>query len=805
MGRQGSGRTPFRIVGAVLAVLATLLLGLGQAVAQIITIDPASEASTGVRAIAVEGNRRVDPEAIRSYFHRGPGGHIDAAAVDAGLKALVGSGLFEDVRIRRAGDRLIVSVVERAVISKLAFEGNSKLKDDQLRAEIQSKAGEALSRANVHSDVIRLGELYRRSGYLDANVEPKIIERPSGRVDLVFEIQEGKKTGVKSIEFVGNKAYSGFRLRQIVKSGTTNLLSFFLDNDIYDPDRIEGDRELLRRFYLDHGYSDVRIVAAAASYDPARKGFVVTFTIDEGPLYHIGTVDVRSQIRTIDPATLRGNVRTGTGDIANAGAVDKTADALSMELARRGHSFAVVRPRLDRDRKTRVVNIVYEVEDGPRLYVERINIRGNTKTHDEVIRREFDIVEGDAFNRALIDRAERRLKNLGFFKTVKITSEPGTARDRVVVIVEVQEQPTGEYSVSGGYSTVDGWLGEVKVGERNFLGTGNYVKAALQYGQYARGFDVGFVEPYFLGYRMSFGEDVFARQSWANPYQSYGSTVYGATSTLGTPLSEDTAIAWRYSLSRQSITIAPALMDCSPSNPPPGCYANGEASVPVKQAALAGPQWVSAVGYTLTYNTLDNVRYPTNGVRSDFRQDFAGVGGDVRYLKSTEDFRAYHDIGGDVVAVAREQGGYVTPWGGQPLPLLNGFFGGPDLVRGFAPNGFGPRDVTPGTTKDNLGGTIFWGSSFELRTPAPFLPPEFGLRVAAFADSGSLFGYRGTAGTPSLSQSLQVADSKTIRSSVGASLIWDSPLGPLRVDYAYPTSKASYDVTQRLRFGAYGF
>jgi outer membrane protein insertion porin family len=271
--------------------------------------------------------------------------------------------------------------------------------------------------------------------------------------------------------------------------------------------------------------------------------------------------------------------------------------------------------------------------------------------------------------------------------------------------------------------------------------------------------------------------------------------------TVGTPLSEEAGMQWRYSLYRQSVSLAPALMDCSPSNPPPGCYANGEASIPVKQAALAGPAWVSAVGYTLSYSGLDNPRNPTSGFRSDFRQDVAGLGGDVRFLRSTEDARYYQEITGDVVGMGRVQGGYITPWGGQTLPLLNSFFGGPDLVRGFAPNGFGPRDTTPGTTMDNVGGTAYWATTAEVRAPVPFIPPEAGLRVAAFADAGSLWGFKGVGSTPALSQSLQVSDSKTVRSSIGAGLIWDSPFGPLRVDYAFPTSKASYDITQRLHFG----
>jgi outer membrane protein insertion porin family len=756
-------------------------------------------------SIMVEGNRRIEAETIRSYFHVRPGGRLDAAAMDAALKDLLASGLFQDVRISHAGDRVVVTVVENPVINRVAFEGNKKVKDDQLRSELQSKPAGPLSRATVQADVVRLTDIFRRNGRFDVRVEPKIIELPNQRVDLVFEVQEGQRTGIKKIVIVGNKAYSSQRLKQVIKSGETNFLSFLLSNDLYDPDRIEVDRSQLRRFYLSHGYPDIRIVSAETTYDPDRKGFVVTYTIDEGERHRIGTVDVKSDIPSIDPSPMRSKMRTSPGDVFNAEAVEKTAEDMTIELAQRGKPFAVVRSGVVRDRNAATINLVYRIEEGSRSYVEQINIRGNVKTQDHVIRREFDLGEGDAYNRALVARAERRLKNLGYFKTVKITSEPGSAPDRVVLNVEVEEQNTGEFSVAGGYSTSDGFIGEVSVGERNLLGSGLYVKAGVRLGQYSKGIELAVTEPYVMGSRVSAGVNLFAKQAVSNSYQSFGSETYGGTLTLGTPLTEQVGTQVRYSLYRQRITLDPTLTDCSPTNPPPGCFANGEASVPVKQAALNGPAWVSSIGYTLSYNTLDNIRNPTSGVRSDFRQDLAGVGGDVKFLKSTEDLRYYHEVAGDTVAMLRAQGGYVTPWGGQQLPLLNSFFGGPDLVRGFAVNGFGPRDTTEGTNKDNVGGTKYWATTAELRTPIPWIPPESGLRFSVFADAGSMWGYAGTGSTPALAQSLQVADSKAIRSSMGAGLIWDSPFGPLRVDYAYPTSKAAFDVTQRLRFSAWGF
>jgi outer membrane protein insertion porin family len=755
--------------------------------------------------IRVEGNQRIEASSIRTYFHPQDGAHLEAADLDAALKALYATRLFADVRLTRSGDQLIVTVAENPTVNRVAFEGNKKLKDEQFRTEIQSKSGGPLWRPIVQADVARIVEIYRRRGYLEAGVEPKTIERPDQRADLVFEIREGGKTGVRKIQFAGNHAFSSDQLKGAIGTGETNLLSFLLANDVYDPDRIEADRDLLRRYYLKRGYADIRIAAAGAEYDPVQKGFVVTFTLEEGSRYRIRAVDLKSSLPELDPAILRARLRPGVGEIYDAEAVQKTVEELSIEAARHGYPFVVAHPRDERDHAAHVVNLVYALEQGPRTYIERIDIHGNSKTHDDVIRREFDIAEGDAYNRALLERAERRLKNLGYFKTVKIADAPGSAPDRVVINVNVEDQSTGDFSIMGGYSTTDGIVGEVSIGERNLLGRGDAVGASVTYGQYTKGFNLSFSEPHFSGSGLTVGLDLYGKQSLASDYQSYGSTTYGTTFRVGTPLTEELGVQWRYSIYNQSTSLDPALMDCSPGNPPPGCYGNGEASLPVKQAVLNGPVWVSAVGSTVNYNTLDNNKSPTSGVVSALNQDLAGLGGDVKFLKTTEDFRAYNPIAGDVVGMVRAQGGYITPWGGQQLPLADSFFGGPQLVRGFAPNGFGPRDLTPGTTMDNVGGRQYWATSAELQAPVPMLPSGSGLKFGLFADAGSVWGYQGPGSLgsgPALAQSLQVTNSNVVRASLGAGLIWDSPFGPIRADYAIPVSKASTDVTQRFWFSA---
>src|SRR5215813_2534786 len=526
-----------------------------------------SVAQSAQTRIDVEGNRRVEADTIRSYFRVGGSERLDSAKIDAALKTLYATGLFQDVRITPGNGRILVSVVENPVINRVAFEGNKKVKDEQLAAEIQSKARGTFSRALVQNDVQRIIEIYQHNGRYDVRVEPKVIDLPNGRVDLVFEINEGVKTGVESIVFVGNNAFSDYRLRDVIKTGVTNWLSFLKSNDVYDADRIEVDRDLLRRFYLRNGFADVRIASAVGEYDPERKGFIITFTIDEGIQYHFGAVNITSSVPAVPPVSLRYKLRVESGRVYNADAIEKSVEETTIEVARRGYPFATVRPRGERNLANRTVDVTFVMEEGPHAYVERINIRGNTRTRDYVIRREFDIVEGDPYNRALVDRAERRIKNLGYFKTVKITNEPGSAPDRIIVNCKVEEQSTGEFSFAGGYSTSDGVIGEISLGERNLMGTGDVAKASIQYGQRSRGFDLSFVEPYLFGQRLAFGTDVFFHQTTSSTYLSYLSKTIGGDLKLGIPITENFSTQARYTAYRQEISLPSIWNNCTNVNP----------------------------------------------------------------------------------------------------------------------------------------------------------------------------------------------------------------------------------------------
>jgi outer membrane protein insertion porin family len=753
----------------------------------------AAEAGVQTRAtIAVEGNRRIDTETVRSYFNATPDGRFDAAARDAALKALLATGLFDKVAIERSGERLVVHLTEAPVLDRVAFEGNKKVKDKDLAAVIESKPRGTLQRAVVQADVGRIMEAYRHAGRDDVGIVPNIINRGGDRVDLIYVVTEGKKTTVRQIDFEGNRVFGKRQLAAVIKTSATNVLSFLTGGDEYDPDRVAADREQLRLYYRGKGYADASVTSARVEYDPALHGFALTFLIDEGPLYHFGDIDVVCNVPGLDSEKLRRLLVARSGAVFDGGALDKTADLLAIELTKLGFPFAQALPRTVRDAAAKRIDVAFTIDQGPRTYIERIEIHGNTRTRGYVIRREFDIAEGDAYNKTLIDRAERRLKNLNYFKTVRISRLPGSAPDGVVLDVEVAEQSTGDFNIAGGYSTTDGLLAEVKVSERNFLGSSKTVSASVTYGQYARGIDLSASEPYFLGTRVSAGIELYGRQNQASPYQSYGSDTYGATMQFGTPLTEQLGVQWRYSLYNQNVTLATSSLSSAPS-------------LPIRQAALAGPQWVSSVGSTATYNTLDNTKIPTSGVNSQLRQDLAGLGGDVKFLRTTEDVRYYHALNDDVVSLVRAQGGYITGWGGQQVPLINSFFGGPTMVRGFAPNGFGPRDLTPGSTTDNVGGSMYWATSAELQSNIPGVPQEYGLKATAFVDAGSVFRYNGATTFPGSAQSLQLANSNVVRSSVGAGLTWASPFGALTVDYAVPLTKAAYDVVQPLRFSAGGF
>ena len=777
------------------------------------------------QSVVVQGNRSVDSDTIRSYFADG-----DIAGATQKLKD---SGMFSDVRVSRKGAQTVVVVRENdGRINRVAFEGNSKIKSDVLAAEMRSKTRGPFSQAAVDADVEKIREIYRYGGRSDAAVTARIVPLSNGKVDVVYTIKEGDKTGVKSINFVGNQVYSERKLRDLMDTTEMNFMSFLKNSDVYDPEKISADLERIRRYYLKNGYADFRIVNLNAQYDAAEKGHVITVTVDEGPQYRIGSVNVESRLGEVDGASLRDKIRVSAGDVYDGTLVEKSVDGMSREAARRGYAFNQVRPRGQRDAASQTINLDFVVEDGPRVYVEKIVVRGNSRTRDYVIRREFDVTEGDPYNRALIDRAERRLNNLGYFKKVKITNEPGSAPDRVVVNVDVEDQATGSFSISGGFSTQDGFVGEVAVSESNFLGRGQFARLAVTGGTRARGAEFSFTEPYFLDKRLAAGFDIYHKQTDASRFSYYQNWVTGATVRFGLPITEEISFAPRYSIYQSRIKIpndskTGLYNNCSIdplTGKPPlvnsiACLNNGEASLALKEAA--GTRLTSMVGYTLSYNGLDSNKNPTNGLYAELKQDFAGAGGDSKFVRTTTDIRYYREVFDSFVGIARLQGGHVAGFGGYDLRIVDNFNMGPSLVRGFAPGGIGPRDVSPGIDRKGnaLGGTKYIGASLEMQFPIFGLPKDLGMKGAVFADAGTLWGYEGrtdfaalglvpancpkTGGSVANGQLSCITvggDTTRIRSSVGASLIWQSPLGPIRFDFAKALSKDKADITQFFRF-----
>jgi outer membrane protein insertion porin family len=797
--------------------------------------------------IEVRGNAHVDSDTVRSYIGAA-GGSIEDAR-----RNLLATGLFSDVRMEyTASKKVVASVHAQKIINRVAFEGNSRVKSTTILPELQTKAHTPYNPATVERDREGILELYRRSGRGLATVTPRLVDLPNGTVDVVFSIEEGSKTGVKELNFVGNQAFSSSRLRDLMNTSEMNLLSFMKTSDVYDPEKIATDQEIIRRYYLKHGYADFRFLSTDARFDPAAGGWIVTMTVDEGGQYRVSDVQVDARLG-VDPGAIRNRIATSPGDVYNAEAVERSLTDVTTDLARRGHAFAQVRPVGHRDPASRTIALGYVVEEGPHVYIERINIRGNTRTRDYVIRREFDVGEGDAYNKVLMDRAERRLNNLGYFKKVRISNEPGTSPDRVVVNVDVEDQATGSFSISGGYSSADGLVSEVSISESNFLGRGQFVRLAGTVGQRSRGVDFSFTEPYFLGYRMSAGFDLFSKYTDLTRTSRYENRVTGGQLRLGLPITEEIGVTLRYSLYESQLKIPNTLKmpynDCS--FPLPGvttinaagpgvpasavglpnrlfCEANGEAGSAIKQST--GRTLTSLVGLTLAYNSLDNYRDPRNGFVVELKPEIAGLGGDSKFVRTTLDGRYYRELLEDVVGIARVQAGTIAGFAdnkggaGGNLRITDHFFMGPSLVRGFAVSGLGPRDVaTLDQHGSAIGGSTYVGTSLEVQFPLWGLPRDLGLKGAIFADAGTLFGYKGprafdlngngtiegVAGGVCVGSLLvqpecvRVHDKHVIRSSVGASLLWKSPLGPIRFDYAFALSqdKGTLDPVSGQRVG----
>jgi len=766
-------------VSALVFLIATSSLAFAQTPLNVPMLNAAPVpanmgASSGtVEDIRVEGNQRLEPETILSYLTIAKGDAVTEEAIDASLKALYATGLFADLSVGMQGSTLVVKVLENPVVNRVAFEGNDAISKEDLEKEVQLKPRLVYTLPRLQKDVQRILDLYRRSGRFGALVEPKLVKLEQNRVDIVFEITEGKHTGVRRIKFIGTEHYDDSDLRSVIDTRETAWWRFFSTSDFYDPDRTNYDRELLRRFYLNEGYVDFRVLSAVAELTPDREDFFLTFTVEEGPRYKFGKIKIESEIKGLDINALNQYVTTKEGEWYNADAAEKTIAKLTAALGDMQYAFVDITPDIDRHKETLTVDLTYHIKQGQRVYIGRIDINGNSRTIDKVIRREMQLAESDPFSTTKIHRSEQRIKDLGFFEEVKVTPTDGAQPDRANLKVEVKEKSTGEISFGAGFSTTEGPLGDFSIRERNFLGRGQDMRIGATVSGTTKQFNFSFTEPYFLDRDLNAGFDVFHVMRDDQAQSSFDETNTGFTLRMGYPLSEELRQLLSYTLRQDHIDNVPDT-----------------ASRFIRDQV--GTSITSVVGQELVYDTRDSKLEPTMGFVTRFNTDIAGLGGARKFLRLKLGGTQYYEIVEKYVLSGTAEAGYI--WGlGQKVKINDRFFLGGDSLRGFEFGGLGPRDLTNGAD-DSLGGNRFTRMSLELSMPT-FLPDDLGFKGHVFADGGTL----GKNNEEALAGDI-FKNSETLRASLGLGMTWQSPFGPVRLDYAWPVLKESYDKIEHIHF-----
>jgi len=750
-----------------------------------------AEAQPVIRQILVEGNQRVEADTVLSYLLIQPGQTFDTRLVNLSIQTLFATGLFSDVQIEDRGEQVVVRVQENPIINRVILEGNSAIDDDKITDEIEAQPRAIFTRARVQSDVQRIIEVYRRSGRFAASVTPKIVEQPQNRVDLIFEISEGPVTGVRRINFIGNDSYSDRRLRRELVTRESRWWRFFSSNDNYDPDRLEYDQELLRQFYMNQGYANFRVLSAVAELTPDQESFYITITVDEGEVFNFGEVSVSTEIEDLNEDFLAATLPIRSGDLFRGQLIEDGIDQLTFAAGAAGYAFVNISPRTTRNRDDRTVDIEFVIDEGPRVYIERIDISGNTRTLDRVIRRELDIVEGDAFNQVLIDRSRNNVRRLGFFEEVEVNETPGSAPDRARVHVNVTEQPTGELAFGAGFSSTDAFLVDLSISERNLRGRGQFLRFRISASSNRESIDIRFTEPRFLDRNLAAGFDLFRVNSDFLSEASFQTESTGASIRLGFPVTASTNLQLGYTLRNDNVLVFSSA----------------------SQALLnqAGQRTTSVLTYTLNWSRLNDPIEPSRGYRLQLSQGFAGVGGDVRYVRSEVEGAIYRPVlpgifDNNVVASFSMNGGFVLPWGGDTVRINDRFFKGGNSFRGFEVAGIGPRIVSRDEETgellrgDALGGRLYAIGAFEVSFPTG-LPEQYGVRASVFTEFGTL-GLLDSAdqieeGTTGAAFTI---DDMALRASAGVSIFWDSPFGPVRFDFAEAFIKEDYDRAEFFRF-----
>lgn len=724
-----------------------------------------------IKNIRITGTQRVEPTTILSYMSLQAGDPFDTDKLNQSVKKLFATGLFADVSVNRLGDVLEISVKENPVINKIAFEGNDRIKDEDLMNEIQLRERMVYTVSRVQSDNNRILQLYKRSGRYGISVEPKIIERPQNRVDLVFEINEGAKTEIRRISFVGNKNFSDSSLRSVINTKESAWYRFLMGGDTYDPDRLTFDRELLRQFYLKNGYADFKVNSAVAELSPDGKEFYVTFTVEEGQQYEVASVKVNTAIPDLNVAQVQKDIEIEAGDTYNASLVDKTVEYLTEQAGTYGYAFVDVEPTVNRNPQAKTIDLTFNINEGPKVYVERINIMGNVRTLDRVIRREFRLVEGDAFNTAKLRRSRERLNSLGYFETVDVSPHQGSTPDRVVIDVNVVEKSTGDISFGAGYSTTESILGDIRLRERNFLGRGQDVRIGLTMSGKRQEYDLSFTEPYFLGRNLRAGFDLFKTTREFSRNSSFDEERTGGTLRIGYDVNEHLRNDFNYTY--KVIDIANVDADAS-------------RFVRDQEGSTA----TSSIGYTVSYDRRDNAQEPGHGYIIRFGNDFAGLGGDSTFIRTQATAAHYWTLGEDLVFTLSAEVGHIAGIG-EDVRIADRYFVGGNNMHGFEMGGMGARDTN---ADDPLGANFYSIGSAELAFPLG-LPNDYGITGRLFTDVGTAFDVD--------DDGPEVADEASIRAAIGAGLAWRSPFGPIRVDVSQAVAKEDFDKTElfRINFG----
>jgi outer membrane protein insertion porin family len=737
-------------------------------------INTASAQSGGVvRNIIVEGAKRVDAATVKSYLLLRSGDPFDPVRIDRSLKSLFATGIFADVSLQRSGDDLVVSIVENPLINRIAFEGNDKFTDDALNDEVNLAPRAIYTRTKVQKDVKRMLTIYRQSGRFAAVIEPKLIKLEQNRVDIVFEINEGKPSNIQNIRVVGNKHFKDSRLREIVRTQETRWWRFLSSDTNYDPDRLTLDRELLRRFYLKNGYADFRVVSGLAELTADKRSFFITFTVDEGDRYKFGKIEIDARLRDLKEAQLRNSVEIETGNWYDSTRVDQGVEGLTKKVGTLGYAFVKIRPRITRDQKTKTISIKYEVNEGPRVFVERIDISGNVRTLDKVIRREFQLVEGDGFNSSKMRRSRKRLQNLNFFEKVSVDQVLGSAPDKNVIKVKVEEKSTGSVSFGAGYSSTNGPLADVGLQENNFLGRGQLVKFNMTIAAEKSQVDLSFREPYFLGREIVAGADIFRVRTDRQNTSSVDTDKIGTRASFSYPILDDLTQQWGYNLNRTKVTDV-----------------SSTASALIQAAQDASKnRLVSEITHVLSYDRRDSRVNPMDGYSVSLNTGFAGLGGDSSYVRNGIKGNFYYPIADQWVFSLLSSASYIVGLG-EDVSFLDRYFLGGSKIRGFDTAGIGPRDLTS-TNQDALGSD--WTYSAQVQVDFPLgLPDSFRVNGRLFTDFGSAGGI-----TPADSR---ITQKNSIRATAGIGFQWVSPFGPIGIDFAIPYLKEDFDETESVRF-----